>query len=68
MGIITIPSVSQHIPNHELLCPYFTIGTNTCLASIFFLIIDAGKAEDRCLSENWDDCPMVLSKLLRSKN
>jgi hypothetical protein len=47
----------------ERSCPYNNI--NTCMASITSLPLDKQKKADCCSTENYDDCPMFLSKVLR---
>ncbi len=32
------------------------------------MAIDKSRSEDICASEDWDNCPMFLSKTLRNKN
>ncbi len=44
-------------------CPYS--GKTICKASLSSLIIDRNTRKDYCTSENFDDCPIFLSKILR---
>lgn len=48
---------------YEIGCPYN--GINTCVASLSSMLIDDGKRADCCGTENYDDCPIFLSKVLR---
>ncbi len=54
--------------SHEEACPYFSKKIGICLASIFLMAIDQTRIEDICISEDWDNCPMFLSRTLRNKN
>ena len=54
--------------NIEGPCPYFSRRIGVCMASIFLMAIEKSRGEDICASENWDDCPMFLSRALRNKN
>jgi hypothetical protein len=44
-------------------CPYN--GINTCMALLSSMLIDDEKRVDCCGVENYDECPMFLSKILR---
>jgi hypothetical protein len=44
-------------------CPYNDI--NVCTASISPMIINSQKLKDCCGTEDYDDCPIFLSKILR---
>jgi len=48
---------------YEIVCPYN--GVNTCMASFSSMLIDDEKRADCCGTENYDECPMFLSKVLR---
>jgi len=48
---------------YEMVCPYN--GINTCNASISLMLIDDEKRAACCDTENYDSCPMFLSKVLR---
>jgi hypothetical protein len=48
---------------YEMACPYK--GSNTCMASLSSMLIDDEKRADCCGTENFDECPMFLSKILR---
>lgn len=47
----------------ERVCPYN--GIDTCMASITSLSLDEEKQANCCGTENYDDCPIFLSKVLR---
>ncbi|MGQ9571282.1 MAG: hypothetical protein ACUVUQ_10700 [Thermodesulfovibrionales bacterium] len=44
-------------------CPFR--GGNICHASITSMIIDENLKENYCDNENFDDCPIFLSKVLK---
>jgi hypothetical protein len=48
---------------YETGCPYN--GINTCMASLSAMLIDDEKRADCCSTENHDECPIFLSKILR---
>ncbi len=48
---------------YEKGCPYD--GINTCMASLSSMLIDDEKHAGCCGTENYDDCPIFLSKILR---
>jgi hypothetical protein len=48
---------------HEKGCPYN--GINTCMASLSSMLINDEKHAGCCGTENYDDCPIFLSKILR---
>jgi hypothetical protein len=47
----------------ETTCPYN--GINVCIASFSSISIDNRKKEDFCATDNYDTCPLFLSKVLR---
>jgi hypothetical protein len=48
---------------YETGCPYN--GIKTCMASLSSMLIDDEKRAGCCGTENYDDCPIFLSKVLR---
>jgi hypothetical protein len=46
-------------------CPYN--GFNVCMASFSSMLLDSRKREICCSTENYDDCPIFLSKVLRRR-
>jgi hypothetical protein len=44
-------------------CPYND--TNVCTASISSMVINSQKWMDCCGTEDYDDCPIFLAKILR---
>jgi hypothetical protein len=48
---------------YEVVCPYN--GINTCMASLSSMLIDDEKYAGCCGTENYDECPIFLSKILR---
>ena len=54
---------NSEIGFYEMGCPYN--GIDTCMASLSSMLLDDVKRTDCCNTENHDDCPMFLSKILR---
>jgi hypothetical protein len=48
---------------YDKACPYN--GINVCMASFSSMAIDNQKRENCCGTENYDNCPIFLSKVLR---
>ena len=46
----------------EQVCPYN--GINVCMASFSLMAIDT-KKDNCCTTDNYDNCPIFLSKVLR---
>jgi hypothetical protein len=44
-------------------CPYN--GIDVCMASFSAMVIDKYQSEKCCSTEDFDDCPIFLSKVLR---
>lgn len=49
--------------SYETACPYN--GVNVCMASFSSMVIDNQKREKCCGTDNYDNCPIFLSKMLR---
>ncbi len=47
-------------------CPYYSECDSICLASISCMFVSGINALLRCKSEDHDNCPVFLSKVLRS--
>lgn len=47
----------------EIVCPYKDM--NICSASLSSMVIDTRIKENYCGNENYDNCPIFLSKMLR---
>lgn len=63
MNILLVSSDESKSDSYERACPYN--GINICMASITSLPLDKQKKANCCSTENYDDCPMFLSKVLR---
>jgi hypothetical protein len=50
---------------HDSICPYN--GINVCLASLSSMVIDSQNNEKYCRTEDYDNCPLFLSKVLRKR-
>jgi hypothetical protein len=61
---ITIPS---SLEKHEFRCPFSDI-TGLCNASISSLMLTARQKATLCYTEDYDDCPIFLSKILRIRS
>ncbi len=48
-------------------CPYDAEGTGICAASLSEMAIRPDIREGYCESENYDNCPIFLSKIMRKK-
>jgi hypothetical protein len=55
----------SHAIRRSVSCPFCSREWNVCNASISSMAIDAGRKAEYCASEDYADCPMFLSKLLR---
>jgi hypothetical protein len=49
--------------SYEIGCPYD--GLTTCLASFSSMTLDSLKRIHCCSTENYDNCPIFLAKILR---
>lgn len=50
----------------DLACP-FSSTSDTCIASLSSMVIDERKKTECCGTENYDSCPVFLSKVLRRR-
>lgn len=48
---------------YETACPYN--GVNVCMASFSSMVIDTYQRESCCSTDDYDNCPIFLSKVLR---
>ncbi len=46
-------------------CPYHSTSTGICAASLTLMIMGPVRAGRYCRSDNYDTCPLFLSKILR---
>jgi len=53
------------LPVSDQVCPFN--GIHICTASLASMKIDSQKKPDVCNSEDYDNCPLFLSKVLRSR-
>ena len=63
MNMVLTELNKLEIAFYEMGCPYN--GIDTCTASLSSMLIDDEKRADCCGTENYDDCPIFLSKILR---
>ncbi|MDA8169650.1 MAG: hypothetical protein M0Z59_08155 [Nitrospiraceae bacterium] len=52
----------------KISCPYYSKKIDLCMASLFYFAIDKLREEYYCGNEDYDQCPMFLSKLLRTSS
>ena len=52
--------------NQSAYCPYCSIETDRCEAALTILRPTQSPYQGLCVSEDHDDCPLFLSKLLRA--
>jgi hypothetical protein len=52
---------------HETKCPYKTMGSSYCSASVMTVVLDNRRKAAYCCTDDYDRCPMFLSKVLRGK-
>ncbi len=48
-------------------CPFNAALSGTCMASLSSITIDPVLRQGYCENENYDNCPMFLSKIMRKK-
>lgn len=53
------------VMDFDTYCPYQ--GSTVCMASLSSMIIDDSRMSSCCSTENYDDCPIFLSKMLRGR-
>ena len=63
MNIYTGYQEQSRYGGHEAACPYN--GIDVCMASFSAMVIDNYQREKCCGTEDFDDCPIFLSKVLR---
>lgn len=60
---IILEGLDRSTVAYEVSCPY--VSKNVCTASISSMLIDEQISKDCCSTENYDNCPIFLSKMLR---
>lgn len=63
MEIALLKKDKSNLEKLKLICPYKDI--YICKASIFSMLIDEYFKNNYCCSDNFDNCPIFLAKLLR---
>lgn len=58
-----VATMRQDSPSPE--CSFFGLKRNVCFASISLINVDSDKKQRFCYNEDFYNCPMYLSKLLR---
>ena len=61
-----IPTDNRLHADHSC-CPYNGAATGICSASLSTMMIVPSMREGYCENENYDNCPIFLSKILRKK-
>jgi hypothetical protein len=49
----------------ELICPFLTMESNFCSASIMAATMNNERRASYCSTEDYDRCPLFLAKVLR---
>ena len=60
-------AISYRDLGEEHACPFSDKETNICSASLSSMIIGRQKNQVYCSSDNYDNCPMFISKILRKR-
>ena len=63
-------SLYRNIPGqaayfHQTACPYDCLHTDKCAASLSAMTISPVSRQIYCSTENYDNCPVFLAKMLR---
>jgi hypothetical protein len=54
-------------PPEQYTCPYHSVVSSICSASLSMMMIGLSTRKGYCETENYDDCPLFLSKMLRKR-
>jgi len=65
MEMIRANTESISVMTFDTGCPYS--GKTVCMASLSSLTIDGNRRANCCSTDNYDDCPIFLSKMLRGR-
>ncbi len=60
---LNLSANKSSLDKKEVVCPYKSI--DTCAASFSSMFIDDYRKANYCCNEDYDDCPIFLSKILR---
>jgi hypothetical protein len=63
MHILSVSLEKSKSIDYERSCPFNSI--KTCMASFTSLKLDEQKQANCCSTENYDDCPIFLARVLR---
>ncbi|MDQ7787944.1 MAG: hypothetical protein RDU01_10065 [Thermodesulfovibrionales bacterium] len=63
MEMIRTKAENSRIMAFDTGCPYN--GKTVCMASLSSMIIDGNRRAACCSTDNYDNCPIFLSKVLR---
>ena len=64
---LTGTGVSKFDSEENLSCPFNSNISDICIASLSSMAIDERKKSECCGTENYDNCPVFLSKILRRR-
>ena len=69
MQLINLESMHHGAGANTLMetCPYETGSSNNCAASIMTVAITSYQKTNYCWTDNYDFCPLFLSKVLRNR-
>jgi hypothetical protein len=65
--LLTGIGVSKFDSEENLSCPFNSNISDICIASFSSMAIDKRKKAECCGTENYDNCPVFLSKVLRRR-
>ena len=65
--LLTGKCLSKFDSEEDLSCPFNSNISDTCIASFSAMVIDKRKKAECCGTENYDNCPVFLSKVLRRR-
>ncbi len=65
MNIETISQKNPETIMNSISCPYNEF--SVCIASLSSMVLDSQKEEICCNTDNYDECPIFLAKILRKK-
>ncbi len=58
---------AEHVDTLTASCPYETDNSNYCAASIMTVVTNSYQKRNYCWTDNYDCCPLFLSKTLRTR-
>ncbi len=62
---LTAESNSKSAGVHGSMCPYGTVTSNFCSASVMTVVMSSYQKITYCWTDDYDRCPLFLAKVLR---